>query len=143
NGGIWMSGAPPSADESGNLYISIGNGSVGVSGNRADLNNRGESFLKLTPSGTNLNITSWFTPFNWQTLENGDIDLGSAGVLLIPGTALASSGGKEGKLYLVDRDDMGGLSYSGADTNAVQSFQVTATSGQNDIHGSPIWWDGP
>jgi hypothetical protein len=144
NAGIWMSGAPPASDESGNLYISTGNGSVGVTGNRADLNNRGESLLKLTPSGTNLNITSWFTPYNWQTLENGDIDLGSGGVLLIPGTSLALSGGKEGKLYLVDRDNMGGLSGSpNADTNVIQSFQVTGLNNPNDIHGAPVWWDGP
>jgi hypothetical protein len=144
NAGIWMSGAPPASDENGNLYLSTGNGSVGVSGNRADLNNRGESFLKLTRSGTNMTITSWFTPYNWATLEAGDIDLGSAGILLIPGTTLAFSGGKEGKVYLVDRDNMGGLSGSTTDdTNVVQSWQLTGLSNPNDIHGGPVWWDGP
>lgn len=141
NGGIWMSGAAPSVDEFGNLYLAVGNGTVGTSANRSDNINRGESFLKL--DGANLSIQSWFTPFNWQILENGDIDLGSAGVLLIPGTNLALSGGKEGKLYLVNRDNMGGLSGSGADTNVIQSFQVTGLTNPNDIHGAPIWWDGP
>ena len=28
-GGIWMSGGGPSADESGNIYLAAGNGSVG------------------------------------------------------------------------------------------------------------------
>jgi hypothetical protein len=142
SGGIWMSGAAPSADELGNIYVTVGNGNVGTSANRSDPINRGESFLKL--NATNLTIQSWFTPFNWQILENGDIDLGSAGILLIPGTTLALSGGKEGKLYLVNRDNMGGLSGSPtADTNVVQSFQVTGLSDPDDIHGAPVWWDGP
>lgn len=142
NGGIWMSGAAPSVDEFGNIYVSTGNGTVGTAANRSDPINRGESILKL--DGTNLAIQSWFTPYNWQILENGDIDLGSAGVLLIPGTTLALNGGKEGKLYLVNRDNMGGLSGSPtADTNVIQSFQVTGLSSPNDIHGAPVWWDGP
>ncbi len=141
NAGIWMSGQAPSADANGNLYLSTGNGTVGVTGNPRDITNRGESFLKLTRSGTNLNVTSWFTPYNYAALEAGDIDLGSAGLLLIPGTTLALSGGKGGTLYLVNRDDMGGLSGSTtADTNIVQSI---ALAGFHEIHGGPVWWDGP
>ena len=135
-----MSGQPPSADESGNLYLTTGNGTVGTPSNRSDTINRGESFLKLTRNGTNLTVASWFTPYNFTNLEIGDIDLGSAGLLLIPGTTLAFSGGKEGKYYLVNRDNMGGLSGSTtADTNIVQ----TIVPGAHQIHGGPVWWDGP
>jgi hypothetical protein len=141
--GIWMSGQAPAADTNGNLYLSVGNGTVGAPGNPRDTSNRGESFLKLTRSGTNLNVASWFTPYNWPYLEANDLDLGSAGILLIPGTSLAFSGGKQGKVYLVNRDNMGGLSGSAsADTNIVQSFQVTALTGANNLHGAPVWWDG-
>lgn len=139
DGGIWMSGEGISADDAGNLYLSVGNGTVGYNGNPRDPVNRGESFLKLTPSGANLNVASWFTPYNYQTLENGDIDLGSAGLILIPGTTLAFSGGKQGVGYLVDRDSMGGLSYSSADTNALQSWTLTS----DQLHGGMVWWDGP
>jgi hypothetical protein len=140
NGGIWMSGQAPAADAEGNLYLSTGNGSVGNNGDPLDPINRSESFLKLTPSGSQMSVSSWFTPYNWQDLENGDVDLGSGGVLLIPGTSLAFSGGKQGMMYLVNRDTMGGLSSSGfADDTIVQSFQVTF----NQIHGGPVWWDGP
>jgi hypothetical protein len=139
NGGIWMSGEGISADTNGNLFLSVGNGSVGYNGNPRDTINRGESLLKLTRSGSALNIASWFTPYNYQNLENGDIDLGSSGVLLIPGTSLAFSGGKQGVGYLVNRDNMGGLSYSGADTNIVQSFALTP----DELHGGMVWWDGP
>ncbi len=140
NGGLWMSGQGPCADASGNLYISTGNGTVGTTSNRSDPINRGESFLKLTRSGTNLTMASFFTPFNYTNLENGDVDLGTGGMLLIPGTTLAFSGGKEGKFYLVNRDNMGGLSGStNADTNIVQSFSL----GSHQIHGGPVWWNGP
>ena len=136
DGGIWMSGQAPAADTNGNLYLAVGNGTVDTSGGA----NRGESFLKLARSGTNLTVASWFTPYNWQTLENGDIDLGSGGLLLIPGTTLAFAGGKEGVMYLVNRDSMGGLTSSTTtNNNIVQSFSVTT----DEVHGGAVWWDGP
>jgi hypothetical protein len=135
-GGIWMSGQAPAFDASGNLYLVTGNGSVDTSGGV----NRGESFLKLARSGTNLTVASWFTPYDWQHLENNDLDLGSGGLLLIPGTTLAFSGGKEGIVYLVNRDSMGGLTSSTTtNDNIVQSFPVTS----NEVHGGAVWWDGP
>jgi hypothetical protein len=141
-GGIWMAGEGPSADASGNIYISVANGTTGSALDPTDLTNRGESFLKLTPTGTNLAITSWFTPYNWSTLNAMDWDLGSAGMLLIPGTSLAFSGGKQGVLYLVNRDNMGGLSSAtNADTNIVQTWSLA--DGNEKLYGSPVWWDGP
>ena len=68
--GIWMSGQAPAADADGNLYLSIGNGTVGTPANRRNTINRGESFLKLTRNGTNLIVASWFTPYNFTNLEN-------------------------------------------------------------------------
>ena len=141
NGGIWMAGQGPSVDPNGNLFLSVGNGTVGSGADPRNATNRGESFLKLTRAGTNLNVASWFTPNNYAALEAGDIDLGSAGLLLIPGTTLAFSGGKQGVMYLVNRDNMGGLSYSAADTNVIQTFQAAA--GSHQLLGAPIWWDGP
>lgn len=135
NGGIWMSGQAPASDEQGNVYLSTGNGTVDTAG----AINRGESFLKLTRSGATFLVTSWFTPQNWPTLEAGDIDLGSGGMLLIPGTNLAFSGGKAGVVHLVNRDNMGGLSAVSGDPNIIQEFQVTP----DEVHGGPVWWDAP
>jgi len=137
--GMWMSGEGISADDEGNLYLSTGNGSVGANGNPRDTINRGESFLKLKRNGSTLEIVSWFTPGNYDYLERGDVDLGSAGFLLIPGTKLAFSGGKEGVGYLVDRDNMGGLTYNGKDTNCLESFRLSG----DQIHGGMVWWDCP
>ncbi|HEV2209142.1 MAG TPA: PKD domain-containing protein [Verrucomicrobiae bacterium] len=136
DGGIWMSGQGPAVDAAGNLYLSVGNGTVDTSGTV----NRGESFLKLTRSGTNLTVASWFTPYDWQTLESGDLDLGSGGLLLLPGTNLVFSGGKEGVAYLVNRDNMGGLTAStSTNDNILQYFSVTS----DEVHGGAVWWDGP
>jgi N-acetylneuraminic acid mutarotase len=126
-GGIWMSGQGPSADDLGNIYLSVGNGSV-------DATDFGESFLKLAASktGTRMTVATFFIPLIWSTLNAGDIDLGSAGLLLIPDTKLAISGGKQGVLYLVARDEMLGIS------SAIQSWPV----GTGEIHGGPVWWTG-
>ncbi len=133
DGGIWQSGTGPSVDASGNLYLTVGNGTVSTP-NGSDY---GNAFMKFSPSGA---VMDWFIPFNWQQLNNGDIDLGSAGILLIPGTNLLTSGGKEGKLYLLDRDNLGHF-HAGADTQIVQSFQV-ASAGRH-FHGTPSYWNGP
>jgi len=132
--GVWMSNQGPTADSNGNIYISTGNGTFD------GVDNFGESFLRLTPTGGNLALTSWFTPYNWNNLNGADQDLGSGGLLLIPGTSLMMSGGKAGTLYVVNRDNMGGLSGSAtADTNIVQSWAL----GSHSLHGGPVWWDGP
>ena len=128
--GIWMSNQGPLADTNGSIYLSTGNGSV-------DAVDRGESFLKLTPSGANLNLASFFTPTNWSNLNNGDQDISCGGLLMIPNTSLILSGGKAGTLYLFNKDSMGGLS---ATTNMIrQAWSL----GSHSIHGGPVWWDGP
>jgi hypothetical protein len=127
-GGIWMSGQGPCADAAGNIYLTVGNGSVSAT-------DYGESFLKLSPtnSGTRMNVASYFIPPNWPTLNSTDADLGSGGLLLIPGTTLAISGGKQGILYLVNRDNMGGVS------SGLQSW----SPGSGQVHGGPVWWTAP
>jgi hypothetical protein len=131
-GGIWMSGQAPAADTNGNIYLTTGNGTV-------DANDYGESFVKLTPANGTMDVTSYFTPYNWSSLNAGDVDLNSAGMLLIPGTTLGISGGKQGVLYVVNRNNMGGLSSGDADTNIVQSWSLSSSQ----IHGTPVWWTGP
>src|ERR1051326_4507758 len=135
-GGIWMSDQAPPADAAGNVYLTVGNGSFNGT------TQFGESFLKLTNTGTALSRVDWFTPYDWSTNLNArDADLGSGGVLLIPGTSLLFSGGKAGRLYLVDGTNMGHLVAAAAtsDTNIVQSWDL----GSHEIHGGPVWWDGP
>lgn len=141
-GGIWMSGQGPAVDSRGNLYICVGNGDVGTNGDPRALVDRGESMLKLTRHGNSLQVTSWFTPSNWKHLNDTDNDFGSCGVLLIPGTHLAMTGDKGGKIYLVNREKMGELSHTTNDDNIVQSFQVSQPNKTWGFFGSPVWWRG-
>ncbi len=104
--GIWMSGAGPAADNNGNLYVATGNGSGAASSSNLQM-----SFIKLKPdNNTNtLAVSSYFIPYNYSTLSNGDKDFGVSQALLIPNTNLALTGCKDGNLYLVNKDNMGGL----------------------------------
>lgn len=125
SGGIWMSGAAPSADESGNIYLAVGNGSVGLNNDGGNLANRSESALKLTPSGNTLAINSFFTPLNFPTLDSSDKDFGVAGMLLIPNSNQVLTGCKDGNLYLLNRDSMGGFDSS------LNHVEQTITLGTN------------
>lgn len=83
----------------------------------------GNSFVKLKKD---LSVLDWFTQWNADDLSNRDIDLGSAGVLLMPKTNLLVGAGKEGRLFLLDRDRMGGFcadcNSTTGETKIVQSF---------------------
>jgi Bacterial lectin/Chitobiase/beta-hexosaminidase C-terminal domain len=105
-GGIWMGGAGLAADTSGNIYVSTGNGTFSQ-GIPLEL---GDSIVKLNFNGT-LSVADYFTPFNQSSFNANDVDLGSGGVLLLPdqpGTHphLLLQAGKEGRIYLIDRDRM-------------------------------------
>lgn len=119
NGGIWMSGGGLSADENGNIYAAVGNGSVGKNGNASDLRNRSESALKLSPS---LTISSFFTPKNYEVLEGADLDFGVTQMMLIPNTNRVMVGVKDGHLYLLNRDNMGG--YNSTNNNIAQTIDL-------------------
>jgi hypothetical protein len=110
-GGLWMSGNGPSIDGAGNLYFEVGNGSFNANGPGGT--EYGDSFVKLS-SSSGLVVADYFTPYNQATLAANDTDLGSGGPLLLPdsvGSAahphLMLGCGKEGTIYLLDRDNMG------------------------------------
>jgi hypothetical protein len=121
-GGIWHGGGGPAADASGNVYVITGNGTFdGLA--PAGSNDFGDTFLKLT-SGV-LAPSDFFTPFNQATLELNDTDLGSGAPLLLPDQSagpphLLVSAGKEGTIYLLNRDNMGKFQ-TGSDSQIVQS----------------------
>ena len=124
--GIWMSGAGPSADQFGNIYLVTGNGSVGTDSLRSDPVNRGESALKLTLNGSTLSVASFFTPSDFQYLEDNDLDFGVTAALLIPNSTWAVAGSKNGYIYLMDRDSMGG--YDSTANNVQQTIDLGRSS---------------
>src|ERR1039458_8106288 len=130
--GSWQSGQGLNVDSCGNIYVMTGNGTWDGS------SNFGESFVKLNP--TNLTVEDYFTPSDYASLNSGDVDLGSAGGLLIPGTSLIVGGGKAAIFYLLNTGNMG--HETGSDTGAVQEFKIgNASCGSGEIHGSPVYYD--
>jgi hypothetical protein len=138
--GVWQSGAAPAADSSGNLFFATGNGYFDA--NEAGGLDYGDSQVKLSLSSGGLNVSDYFTPYNQSSLDSVDTDLGSGGVLLLPPQSgahpnLLLSAGKEGTLYLVDRDDMGKYNASG-DTQIVQEV----TNAVGGVFGMPAYFNG-
>jgi hypothetical protein len=140
-GGIWQSGQGLAADTDGQIYLITGNGHF-----EQATHDYADSFVKLDPhavvSGV-LPVASSFTPNDQQQLESLDADLGSGGPLIIPGTGLIIGLGKAGKLYLVDKDDMGGYQEGPANSDRViQSFQAAPTT-LYPLSGTPVYWNSP
>ena len=108
---IWMAGYGVAADSAGNLYFVTGNSDPsGTSYN--SVTNISETAAKVSPDLTQL--LSFFTPSDVGNLDQGDVDFGSGGMLLLPQKGsqppLAAAAGKEGTLFLMNRNNMGGFS---------------------------------
>lgn len=110
--GLWQSGGGPSIDEAGFMYLVTGNGSVGTNKDINDLSNRGESAIKLKPTNGTMAVTSFFTPKNFINLEMADLDYGSMAAFLIPGAKRYVTGCKDGNLYVLNTDNLGGFNSS-------------------------------
>ena len=125
-GGMWESGTGMAADAAGNLYVVAGNGTVGDSADPTSPTNRAESALKLTPAGSTLRVASYFTPYDYQYLNDNDLDYGSMGGFLIPNSGYYLTGAKDGKLYLLNQDAMGGYSPSADQVQQVVQLRIDA-----------------
>jgi hypothetical protein len=151
DGGIWQSGQGLSADAAGDVYVMTGNGSFDAHQNGK---NYGESFVRLAVDNGALVVKDYFTPCNWKFLNDLDLDLGSGGAVLIPNSNLLMGAGKEGVLYLLNRNNLGKYAPSAqapacTNANAVQQFQATelhvhgAGTTFGHVHSSPVFWRGP
>jgi hypothetical protein len=158
-GGIWMVGQGLAVDTDGSIFFMTGNGDHGqpcVSGGPCAENDgvqdgsaMSDSFVKLTPY---LTVLDWFRPHDVLTYPNPfggdpgynelDLDLGSGGVVLIPGTNLLVGGGKTGDIFVMDKGNMGHYNAAG-DTQIVQRFLAAQTPGFDlfRIYSSPVFWN--
>lgn len=134
---FWHSGRAPAIDGSGDVFASTGNGDWdGVA-------NFGESVLHLSGKSVS-SLSDWYTPQEWSNLNDQDWDLGSAGVILIPGVDYMVAGGKSGFIYLINYDSMGHLgpdntgSVQGAQLNAWGVFQMVLW---NNPDSGPILYE--
>ena len=139
-GAIWMSGAAPSADSSGNVYVITSNGNFDGTTNYSD------SFVKLSP---NMTVLDYFTPFDQAKLSSNDLDLGSGGALLVPDQPGAFPHeiigcGKASAIFVINRDTMGKFQ-AGSNSQIIQEIdnQVGGTTGKQAPDAcfmTPAFW---
>jgi hypothetical protein len=108
---IWMSGYGVAADLQGNLFVVTGNSNPKYNTYTGTTNIQ-ESAVKLSP--TLNSVLDLFTPSNAFTLDQHDKDFGAGGVMVLPTQPgpvpdLAVAAGKDGRLFILNRDDMGGF----------------------------------
>jgi hypothetical protein len=142
-GGIWMAGAAPAVDSSGNLYLSTGNGEFDANSTSPPNNDYGDTLLQLTSS---LGVNQYFTPSDELTLYQTDGDFGSGGAAVLADLPAGNTvthalvcGGKDGSLYVLNRDLLGGM----GDVFAVQKISLghgifsTAALWNNNLFVAP------
>lgn len=153
-GGIWMSGAGPAIDADGNVFVATGNGNWGDPNNASATTfpaasypygtDYSHSVLKLPPDTftvTSANPLNWFTPYYWDSLNNGDLDLGCGGITLLPDqsgphTHILVVGSKGGVMYVVDRDNLGGIN------NPDNSIQEIPELNGKSFFCTPAYYNG-
>jgi hypothetical protein len=136
---IWQSGDGPAADPAGNIYIATGNGDFDLNTGGRDA---GNSVLKLALQSGALVVSDYFTPSNTADLTTNDLDFGAGGPILPSTQAGAAAGnlvvvgGKDGKIYLVNRDNMGQFNAS-ANSN-VQTVALGNPEPTNGLFATPV-----
>jgi len=124
DGGVWQSGAAPSVDAAGNIYLITGNGTFDINKGGRDW---GDSFLKFDAA---LGVMDYFTPYDQLKLSNNDLDMGSGAGLLLPSQSgkfpnEMVSAGKEGFIYVVNRSNMG--TFDASKNRVIQTVRGSAT----------------
>jgi len=111
---IWQSGYAVAADAGGDVYFTTGNSSPYFP-SYSNFFNQPDSIVRMS---ANLALVDSFTVANYFQLDQVDADLGSGGVLVLPDRLsaaphLAVAGGKDGRAFLLNRDNMGGFTPGG------------------------------
>ena len=146
---IWMSGGGPAADAAGNIYLLTANGVFETALDAHGFPNAqdyGNSFLKISTAGGSLAVADYFTMYNEVAESSADEDLGSGGEMLLPDLTdsgntvrhLVIGAGKDGNIYVANRDSMGKFNSSG---NA-QLWQQVSAALPGGIWSTPAYFNG-
>ncbi|KAL9602500.1 MAG: hypothetical protein Q9219_001794 [cf. Caloplaca sp. 3 TL-2023] len=138
-GGIWQSGMALATDGANRLFWVSGNGvghenqGVPASGS-SGCKTLGEAAVNLgIGEGGKLSLTDYFQPYDYQAMDGGDQDFGSGGVALLdPGTfkgvgvsRIAVTSGKNGKIYILNANNLGGYKLGPGQTDGIVQTIVT------------------
>jgi hypothetical protein len=148
-GAVWQSGAGPAADDQGNIYLMVANGSFDTKLNAKGFPSRGDfgnSFLKISTAGGRLAVADYFTMFDVEAENASDCDLGAGGPVVLPEMKdaagkvrrLAVGAGKDRNIYLVNREDMGKFNPQG-NQNIYQELPK-ALKGER-FRGAPAYFE--
>ena len=127
-GAIWMGGAAPVIDAQGNVWVSVGNGSVQSAGHAYD---DSDSVLELTPS---LRLKQYFAPANWAQDNASDADMSASPALLADGQVVQA--GKSPSVYLLNGAHLGGIGNQETSLSGVCSKDV---AGGTAIVGTTVY----
>lgn len=144
--GIWQSGGGLISDGPGRIIFSTGNGSTPAPGPGSSGTKLGEAVVRLSVAANgSLTAADFFSPANNTGLNTNDTDFGSGAPLAIPdgfGTTahphLLVQIGKDGRLFLLDRDNLGGTAQGPGGTDAV----VSQSGPFHGVWGHPAFWGG-
>ncbi len=145
--GVWNSGAGMPIDggaPGGRMFVSTGNGTHTTYPPLKASTGMGESVVDFNLANGGLKATDVFTAFNLSYLNQQDLDLGSAGVLMLPTEQGAHphilvQAGKDGRIVVLDRDHLGGYAPGGAsNTNALQDIPGEVQG----VYSTPAYWNG-
>jgi hypothetical protein len=147
-GGIWMSGAAPSVDVDANgegrMYVLTSNGGFDANSATVPNDDYGDSLLQMSLPG--LQVLGYFTPTNEALDQQHNNDFGSGGATVLadlpatsPITHLAIGGGKDGALYVFNRDKLGGLG-DGMAWQELRAGTETDTGTHGVIFGDGVFW---
>ncbi len=133
-GGLW-GGTPAIDDNTGDLYLITG---VDLGDPAPDYN---DSAMRLQDS--DLSILDYFKPSNESFLRDNDADFGSGSPIIMPDNPSQYpheliGGGKDGRIFVMNRDNMGG--YQSSD-HVIQEVQ-TGTQEFDNIFATPTLWNG-
>jgi outer membrane protein assembly factor BamB len=146
-GAFWMGGTAPAADSSGNIYALDANGIFDTSLNASGFPSEGDfgnAFLKISTANQQLAVADYFEMSNQSSENSTDEDLGSGGALVLPDLTngsgqtvhLAVGAGKDGNIYVVNRDSMGKF-----DPASNQIYQELPGAVSGGVVSMPAYFD--
>jgi hypothetical protein len=144
--GIWHSGGGLVSDGRGQILFTTGNGvSPSPHPGKKPPRQLAESVVRVSvQSDRTLRATDFFSPVNNRNLDTDDTDLGSGSPMAVPtgyGTKehphLLVQVGKDGRVFLLDRDDLGGSGQRGGKDKVLQ-----AGGPYKGVWGHPAFWGG-